>query len=252
MRVDADPSQLHQGVTPEVAIAGDPRSVLAALADELRGAESAAREAWLEEAMKAGSEFRTRFTDNPPSEDGPMTGHHLIEALRPYAEDGETTILIDGGNIGQWAHQILADRYPARWLTCGASGVVGWGIAGAMGARLARPEGRIILLTGDGAAHFGLAELEAAVRQDLQFVGIVADDRAWGIVVTEQKAVYGEEGVIASSIGEVAYAGLATSYGARGAYTETLSELRWELERSLTLPSPTIIHAPILTGGPME
>ena len=252
VRIDADPSQLHQGVSPDVAIAGDPRSVLAALADELRGAESAARKAWLEEAMKAGSEFRARFTDNPPSEDGPMTGHHLIEALRPYAEDGETTILIDGGNIGQWAHQVLADRYPARWLTCGGSGVVGWGIAGAMGARLARPDGRIILLTGDGAAHFGLVELEAAVRQDLQFVGIVADDRAWGIVVTEQKAAYGEEGVIASSIGEVAYAGLATAYGARGAYTETLAELRWELDRSLTLPSPTIIHAPILTGGPME
>ena len=183
-----------------------------------------------------------------------MTGHHPVEALRPYAEDGETTILIDGGNIGQWAHQVLADRYPERWLTCGASGVVGWGIAGAMGARLARPDGRVISLTGDGAAHYGLAELEAAVRQDLPFVAILADDRAWGIVVTEQNAQFGEEGVTASLIREVACAGLATAYGARGAITETLAELRWELDRSLRLPSPTIIHAPILTGGhlPMQ
>lgn len=252
VRIDSDPSRLYLGVSPDIAIAGNPRSVLAALADALRGAESTARADWLAESLRANDLFRARFTDNPPSEDGPMTGHHLIEALRPYAEDGETTILIDGGNIGQWAHQVLADRYPARWLTCGASGVVGWGIAGAMGARLARPDGRVILLIGDGASHFGLPELEAAVRHDLQFVAIVADDRAWGIVVTEQKAAYGEEGITASLIGEVAYAGLATSYGARGAFTSTLSELRWELERSLTLPSPTIIHAPITTGGPTE
>ena len=34
-----------------------------------------------------------------------------------------TVVLIDGGNIGQWFHQLL-DCYPGHWLTCGASGVV--------------------------------------------------------------------------------------------------------------------------------
>lgn len=252
IRIDAEPNQLHKGVSPDVAISGNIGTVLADLALRLDNKNSESRREWLEDALRINGKFRDRFNDDPPAEDGPMTGHHLIEALRPYAEDGETMILIDGGNIGQWAHQVLSDRYPAHWLTCGASGVVGWGIAGAMGARLARPNARIILLIGDGAAHFGLPELEAAVRQNLPFVGIVADDRAWGIVVTEQRAAYGEEGITASLLGKVAYAGLASSYGARGAVATTLDGLRIELSRSMNIQSPTIIHAPIKTGGPTE
>ena len=74
-----------------------------------------------------------------------MTGHHVVEALRPFLTE-ETVFLVDGGNIGQWAHQCLADGYPEHWLTCGASGVVGWGLGGAMGSRLAYPDRPIILL----------------------------------------------------------------------------------------------------------
>ncbi len=164
----------------------------------------------------------------------------------------DTVVLIDGGNIGQWAHQVLADRYPARWLTCGASGVIGWGIPGALGARLARPNGPVILLTGDGSAHFGIPEIEPAVRQDLPFVAIIADDRAWGIVLTEQKKAFGDEGITASLIGPVAYAGLAAAYGARGVIAHNIVDLHYALDAGIESACPTIIHAPIQTGGPTE
>ena len=68
-----------------------------------------------------------------------MTGHHIVEALRPYLGN-DVLFLIDGGNIGQWAHMALGDHYSANWLTCGPSGVVGWGVSGAIAAKLARPD----------------------------------------------------------------------------------------------------------------
>ncbi|MDP6348807.1 MAG: thiamine pyrophosphate-binding protein [Chloroflexota bacterium] len=251
IRTDADPAQLQQGVTPDLAISADPGAVLAALADQLRGSDSVARAAWLDLAKETNDTFRARFAA-PLAEDEPMTGHHLVEALRPYAEDPDCTFLIDGGNIGQWAHQVLADRYPARWLTCGASGVIGWGIPGALGARLARPEGPVILLTGDGSVHFGIPEIEPAVRHNLPFVAVIADDRAWGIVLTEQKKAFGGEGVTASLIGPVAYAGVAAAYGARGAIAHDIAGLRYALDAGIESACPTIIHAPIQTGGPTE
>jgi acetolactate synthase I/II/III large subunit len=251
IRIDADPAQLQQGVTTDLAISADPGAALAALADHLSGSDSAPRAAWLDQARGANRDFRAAFAA-PLAEDGPMTGHHLVEALRPYAEDPDCTFLIDGGNIGQWAHQVLADRYPARWLTCGASGVIGWGIPGALGARLARPEGPVILLTGDGSVHFGIPEIEPAVRHDLPFVAVIADDRAWGIVLTEQKKAYGDEGIFVSRIGPVAYAGVAAAYGARGAIAHDIAGLRYALDAGIESACPTIIHAPIQTGGPTE
>ncbi len=251
IRVDADPAQLHQGASPELAIAADPGAVFDALADRLTGSDSGPRAPWLARARQTNGDFRAQFGD-PLAEDEPMTGHHLVEALRPYAEDPDCTFLIDGGNIGQWAHQVLADRYPARWLTCGASGVIGWGIPGALGARLARPNGPVILLTGDGSVHFGIPEIEPAVRHDLPFVAVIADDRAWGIVLTEQKKAFGDEGITASLIGEVRYAGVAAAYGARGAIARNIAELRYALDAGIESACPTIIHAPIQTGGPTE
>jgi acetolactate synthase-1/2/3 large subunit len=93
-------------------------------------------------------------------------------------------LLVDGGNIGQWFHLAMCDRYPERWMTCGASGVVGWGIPSAMAVRSLYPDKPILLLSGDGSATFTIAELEAATRQKLPFVCVVADDSAWGIVIS--------------------------------------------------------------------
>ncbi len=73
--------------------------------------------------------------------------------------------------------RVLADHYPGHWMTCGASGVVGYGLGGAMAARLTYPSHPVILLTGDGSMGFNLADLESAVRHRLPFVVLVADDQ---------------------------------------------------------------------------
>lgn len=96
--------------------------------------------------------------------------------------DPENVVVVDGGNIGQWFHQTLArQRYPGHWLSCGGSGVVGYGIGGAMAARLLFPGRRVVLLSGDGSATFNLTDLECAARQRLPFLMVVADDESWGI-----------------------------------------------------------------------
>ena len=84
---------------------------------------------------------------------------------------------MDGGNIGQWVHMAMADRYPERWITCGASGGIGWGIPGAMAVRSLFPKDPILVLSGDGSATFTIAELETATRQGLPFVCVIAMTR---------------------------------------------------------------------------
>ncbi len=69
--------------------------------------------------------------------------------------------------------------------------MVGFGIAGAMAARVGFPNQAVILLTGDGSATFSIGDIECAARQYLPFVIIVADDEAWGIVVSAHTRRYG-------------------------------------------------------------
>ena len=251
LRVEADAAELDRGVQPTVALQGHPRSVLEQLATVYRARGGRRHREWLADAQARNRRFRARWWEIPAPPSPPMSGRHLVDALRPYL-DGDVTFLVDGGNIGQWVHQVLADRYPPNWLTCGSSAVVGWGIPGAMGARLAFPERPAILLSGDGAVHFALSDLESAVRHGLPFTLVLADDRAWGIVASEQRAAHGEDGLIASVIGPVDYALVAQGLGARGVRADSVDELHTAMRDALNADQPTLIHVPIAHGGPAD
>jgi acetolactate synthase-1/2/3 large subunit len=203
---------------------------------------------WLAKAQRRNLEFRrdVQLRAARQAEQG-MHATHIIAALRSVLTD-DTVLLIDGGSIGQWAHQMLCDRYPSHWLTCGRSGVVGWGIGGAMAARLAFPQRPVILFSGDGAFTFNVADLECAARQALPFVAIVADDQGWGITRIGHIEKFGE--AIASSLGPIAIDRLADALGARGVRVNSPDAIEPALRVALSSAGVTVIQVPVVGGNP--
>ena len=160
------------------------------------------------EARQRHEAFYGRWANLAERQEIGITGAHIVEALRPVLAD-DALFLVDGGNIGQWAHMLLCrDRYPGHWLTCGVSGVVGWGMGGAMAARLAYPDRPVILLSGDGALGYGLPEFESAARQRLPFVVIVADDMGYADI-----GVHGCKDIPTPHIDALARAGVRCTNG---------------------------------------
>jgi acetolactate synthase-1/2/3 large subunit len=208
-----------------------------------------AHEAWLSQCAGRYEMFHRGVLERARQQSGSaLHACHLIEAIAAVLER-DPVVLVDGGSIGQWAHHLLChDRYPGDWLTCGRSGVVGWGIGGAMAARLAYPQRPVILLSGDGAFTFNVADLECAARQKLGFVAIVADDQGWGITRAGHVRQFGEP--VASSLGPIAFDRLAESLGARGMRATTPQAVRESLARAIEEPGVTVIHAPIAGGNP--
>jgi acetolactate synthase-1/2/3 large subunit len=251
-RIDIDSHQLRQGIDPTVRILANPATVFNQLLRKAESHEGFSHKEWLNEAQERWHLFRSTMTGPTPKK-GAMTGRHIVEVIYPLLTE-EVVFLIDGGNIGQWAH-MLADRYPGNWLTCGASAVVGWGLPGAMGAKLAYPSRQVLLLSGDGAFGFTLGELESASRQGISFVAVVAVDEAWGIVVSTQKQLIGEEGVVASRFAggqAVRYDQVAKALGANGLMVENPEELRSAILQGFKADRPTVIHVPVQIGGPAD
>jgi acetolactate synthase-1/2/3 large subunit len=207
------------------------------------------REAWLAACVERRDETLRAVEDS--ADEQARHGLHAIHIIRAIREvlSENPVLLIDGGSIGQWAHQLLCrDRYPGDWLTCGRSGVVGWGIGGAMAARLAYPKRPVILLSGDGAFTFNVADIECAVRQNLPFVAIVADDQGWGITRLGHVRQFGQP--VASSLGPIAFDKLAASLGARGVRANTPEDITRELRDAIGRAEVTIVHVPISGGNP--
>jgi acetolactate synthase-1/2/3 large subunit len=205
-------------------------------------------DAWLFELRRRREEFRAavRRTGMAQARRG-THAIHVVDAVR-RALTQETILLIDGGSIGQWVHQLLCDFYPGYWLTCGRSGVVGWGIGGAMAARLIYPNRPVLLVSGDGSFTFNVAELECAVRQKLPFVALVADDRGWGITRAGHIKQFGEP--IGSDLGPVDVAKLAEALGADGVRVHDAEAIAPTLEKALKSNRVTVIHVPIVGGNP--
>jgi len=251
IRCEADANEMTQGIQPDIPLLGAPRSTLELLTQGLRAeTRRADAGAWLAEAKRRDREFRAQWIEAPAPAAPPMTGRHIIDAMRQVVTD-DTYLLVDGGNIGQWFHMAMCDRYPGRWMTCGASAVVGWGIPSAAAVRsVVGPEKPILLLSGDGAATFTIAELEAAARQCLPYVCIVADDSAWGIVVSGCR----KRGAtpVACELGPVDFAKVAEGFGAIGVRIDDPRKLPGVIEEGFAADRPTLIHCPIVVGGPAD
>lgn len=205
---------------------------------------------WCIEARAIRDAFsaRVRACGETQRVEGKMHALDIIDVLKRDLPN-DAALIIDGGSCGQWAHHLLADkRYPSYWLSCGRSGVVGYGLGGAMAARLAFPDRPVVLLSGDGAFTFTPAELECAARQNLNFTAIVADDQKWGITHSGHLKQFGN--AMASELGPIQFDVMAQSMGANGIRVSTPDELGATLRSSLNKPAVTVIHVPISGGNP--
>jgi acetolactate synthase I/II/III large subunit len=247
VRIDVDPARLGRGQS-ELVMLADPAAALgeldrAAAARGLRGFEE-----WLGCAQQMRDTFMDKVRAGANRGEGAMHALDIVDTVRSIVPE-DTLMLVDGGNVGQWFHQTTARwQYPGHWLTCGASGVIGFGIGGAMAARAGFPRRPVVLISGDGSATFNLTDLERAAHQELPFVMIIADDQRWGIVESGQVPRFGQ--TYNSRLGAIDFAAVAEGLGAIGAVAETPEQLASALHHGMGQKRPLLIHAPICGGIP--
>lgn len=247
IRIHADASRLKQGMETNLSILGSPKTVLDQLAEACRHAGIRPATDWLSEATKRRLQFRQKCLSTADNLPAGINGRDVVESVREMMTD-ETVLLVDGGNIGQWFHQLLTDRMPGEWVTCGASGVVGWGLPGAMAARVLYPDRPVILISGDGSFTFTVAELECAARQGLPLVAVVADDQRWGISATVHEKEFGRP--LYSILGPTQFDKVAEGFGCRGIRIDQKDKLVPALKEALVAKTPTVIHVPIVPSCP--
>ena len=247
IRIDIDPGRLHHLPSSGLAILADPAAALEQLDSACTKRQIRGFESWLAETRSRVDAYRSEIT-GVVDRAGRLHALDVVEALAAAAGE-EAVLIVDGGNIGQWFHQTAGrERYPGLTVTCGASGVVGYGIGAAMAARAGFPQRPVALLSGDGAATFNLTDLECAVRQKLPFLMVVADDESWGITETGHLQAYGK--AMSSHLGPVDFAAAARAFGALGIRVEDRDELQKALAGALAAEVPALVHVPIAGGFP--
>jgi acetolactate synthase-1/2/3 large subunit len=244
VRIDADPNELARGRPAELEIAADPRSALEQLGEAWQAGGARSHADWLARARAAREALLAKWQPRGREDDFPVTSLRLCREIQPFLER-EITFCLDGGNIGRWAHMLLWDRHPSHWFTCGASGVVGWGIPGAVALKMARPEHPLLLLSGDGSAGFTLGDIETALRFHTPYVAVVAHDAAWGIEADSRPEARRQ----GTTLGEIRFDRVAQALGARGVSIEHPAQIAPAIEEGLAADTVTFIHVPTQMAG---
>ena len=100
-------------------------------------------------------------------------------------------LVFDGGDFCHFGRSLLPALKPKHWLYVSSLGMLGSSLPQALAAKVAYPDSRVIMLSGDGAFGFNAMEFDTAVRHKLNVVAILGNDSAWGIDRQIQLGLYG-------------------------------------------------------------
>ncbi|MFC2949557.1 thiamine pyrophosphate-dependent enzyme [Virgibacillus sediminis] len=173
----------------------------------------------------------------------PMEGDPLNKrVIRVLAEKlpEDAILTTDAGNFAGWLHAFYPFRKKHTFIGP-TSGAMGYGMPGALGAKLAFPEKAVVSLSGDGGFMMTGQELETAVRYDIPVISLVFNNKMYGTIRMHQEIHYPEK-VLGTDLGQISFAAFARSLGADGYTVETEAGFSSALSQALVKQRPALIE----------
>ncbi len=166
----------------------------------------------------------------------------------------EDAILIaDGGFAAHWGGLLYDSRRAGRgFVPDRGFASIGYGLPGAIGAKLAAPDRPVLAITGDGGFNMVLGEIETARRLGLALTIIVVNNAASGYVKALQHLMYGEGNYQSSDLAETNYASVAEALGCRGIRVEAPDALAGALRAAMAEKGRPVVLDVVVTRDPAQ
>jgi acetolactate synthase-1/2/3 large subunit len=221
----------------DVAMVADARAALDAMTALLRGGTSPERRAWCERVHAA---YLAHSTPGGVTALGAVDPARVVEAVAARVGP-EAVITNDAGNFAGWVHRYYRFTRPATQAAPG-SGAMGYGVPGALGARLARPGSPVVCFVGDGGFLMTGQELVTAVQEGLPVKVIVGDNEAYATILMHQHRRIGPDALYGVHLRSPDFAAVARGYGAAGFTVNKTAELGDALDAALAHDGPALVH----------
>ncbi len=245
MQVDADDAEIGRsrhalGDRLGPTARADPASALRALA---RAAMTGAPAHWLERVERARAFRPPEWAQAASALPDRLHPVQMLAPLQAVLDSHPNAVLVvDGGEIGQWAAACL--HAPHRLLN-GPAGAIGAALPYALAARCAVPMAPVVAVMGDGSVGFHMAEFDTAVRHGLPLLVVVGNDARWNAEYQIQLRDYGRDRLFGCELLPTRYDAVVAALGGHGALVTRPEAMAGAVQAALASGLPACLNVMI-------
>ena len=235
IHVDIDPAEIGKNKLIDVPIVGDLKHVLNEINHELI---PQTHESWLERIREWREEYPIRVR---PHEGNSLLPQKVIQEIDNIVK-GNAIVVTDVGQHQMWTSQFITFSKPNTIITSGGAGTMGFGLPAAIGAQVAQPDKKVVLITGDGGLQMNSQELLLLKAYNIPVKVVIINNGFLGMVRQWQELFNQRRYSFVDLEVNPDFETLAKAYGVQGVTLSTIEELRSQLRDLILSDEPVVIN----------
>ena len=245
VQLDLDPAELGRVFPTAAAVLADARAGLRALRMAVRvppdkSVAAPDRSAWRSRIAELTASWRAERDVERASDAVPIAPQRVLAEIEAVL--GPDDILICDASLSSgWGGVYLEQRRAGRQVLCprGQAGL-GYALPAAIGVATARPEGRTVVLAGDGAMGYAAGELATVTELGLPVTVVVLNNRSLGWIRWYRRINFGR-GWEDEDFSDVRFADVARAFGLAGMRVAEPGRLAGALRTAFSAPGPALL-----------
>lgn len=240
VHIDIDRSEINKNVNVDYSIIGDLNDVLDRFNKLVKRVKD---DEWVKYLSDLISKEKEENFKRNTNKDG-IYPSRVMNIIGDKTKD-EAIYVTDVGQHQMWAVQYIRHTKPRSFITSGGLGTMGFGYGAALGVQVAKPDRRVIHITGDGSFYMNLNEVATAVEYNLPIITIILNNSTLGMVRQWQTIFYESRYSSTDINKKMDYVKVAEGFGAKGFRCETIGEFESAFEEALKCKCPVWIECVI-------
>jgi acetolactate synthase-1/2/3 large subunit len=241
IHLDIDPSEIDKNVKVDVAVLGNCKKTLSAIAERV---DATTHQHWVDSFKPyEEKEYNKVINKALNPDDGPLL---MGEVVRKVSEmsNHEAVLVTDVGQNQLFACRYFKFKKSRSIVTSGGCGTMGFGLPAAIGATFGAPERTVCMFCGDGGLQMTIQELGTIMEQQAPVKIILLNNNYLGNV-RQWQAMFFNHRYSYTPMVNPDYEMIARAYGIPSATVVDRKDLVGAIEKMLNTSGPYLLQCAV-------